>query len=59
MFVNTYYGSFNFGIYHIIWAWVFHGYKCPNGGILALFVTFSVLQGRKCSKFFSCGSDPN
>ena len=48
MFVNTYYGSFNLGICHIIWALVSHGHVCPNMGILANFPTLRVLQGPRC-----------
>ena len=59
MFVNTYYGSFNLGICHIMCPLMSHGYICPNVGILAIFPTFRVLQGPKCVKWLSCASDPN
>ena len=36
MFVNTYYGSFNVGTSHIIWALASHGYICTNIGKLAI-----------------------
>ena len=46
--MNTYYGSFNLGICHIVWALVSHAYIFPNIGILAVFPTFRVLQAPKC-----------
>ena len=48
MFVNTYYRSFNLGMCHIIWAFLSHGYICPNIAILTIFPTSRVLQGPKC-----------
>ena len=48
MFVNTYHGSSDLVICHIIWALVFREYMCPNIGILAICPTFCVLEGSKC-----------